>query len=147
MELFHPGPSTTILDLGGSDGSYFLSLYPWPEQIIALDLDLVALRSVVNGQPIWGNGLHLLFRDSAFDVVWSNTVIEHVGRFSAQRMFAKEIRRCLSKYFAVGWYSKGEWGGINLLWQFQLQKLFPGANTLKHRVTLWAETLIAYKKP
>lgn len=178
---FHPDASTTILDLGGGDGSYFLSLYPWPEQIIALDVNYRALRSIKQGRPIWGNGLSLPFKDKAFDVLWSNAVIEHVGDFHAQRMFAKEIQRVgkgyfvttpwkgfpielhyklpfyqfvpksiqqrLSKYFAIGWYDKGEWEDINLLWQYQLQKLFPEARILKHRVTLWPETLIAYKIP
>ncbi len=181
MNLFRPNPSTTILDLGGSDGSYFLSLYPWPEQIVALDVDLEALRSIVRGQPIRGNGLHLPFKDGAFDVVWSNAVIEHVGSFGVQRVFAEEIQRvgkgyfvttpwkgfpielhyklplyqfvpkyiqrCLGKHFAIGWYSKGEWEDINLLWHSQFQRLFPEACTVKHRVTLWPETLIAYKKP
>lgn len=181
MSLFCPNPSTMILDLGGGDGTYFLSLYPWPEQIIVLDLNPKALSAISHGHPALGSGLHLPFKDGAFDIVWSNAVIEHVGSFSAQRMFSREISRVgkgyfvttpwkgfpielhyklpfyqfvpkciqrqLSKYFAIGWYKKGEWEDINLLWQFQLQQLFPEACTLKHHVTPWVETLIAYKKP
>lgn len=42
---------------------------------------------------VHGDGCSIPFRDGAFDVVFSNSVIEHVGGAQAQARFAAEIRR------------------------------------------------------
>ena len=39
------------------------------------------------------------FRDREFDVVFSNSVIEHVGDYADQRRMADEIRRIGKRYF------------------------------------------------
>ena len=39
------------------------------------------------------------FQDSEFDVVFSNSVIEHVGDYEEQRQMANEIRRVGKRYF------------------------------------------------
>ena len=39
------------------------------------------------------------FSDGEFDIVFSNSVIEHVGDMDAQRAMAKEIRRVGKRYF------------------------------------------------
>jgi len=179
MKVFQPTPQDLVLDLGGGDGRYFASLYPWPERIVILDINFKGLQRLSQSIPVCGNGTELPFKDEVFDIVWSNAVIEHVGGFEVQRRFAAEIRRVgrgyfvttpwkgfpielhyklpfyqfvpkriqqwISKYVALGWYERREWEDINLLWQHELQKLFPDARVIKQRVTLWPETLIAYR--
>jgi len=181
MELFQPAFQDLVLDLGGADGSFFSWLYPWPEQIVAMDIQidrLARLRRSSSSQPLLANGTRLPFADKTFDILWSNAVIEHVGTRDQQKRLAQEIQRVASSYFvttpwrgfpielhyklplyqfvpkrlqracsrrvAIGWYRKGEWEDINLLWQHQLQELFPEARVIKQRVTPWPETLIAF---
>jgi len=42
---------------------------------------------------VCGSALALPFPDNCFDIAFSNSVIEHVGDFSAQELFAEEARR------------------------------------------------------
>ena len=46
-----------------------------------------------------GDGCSLPFRDGAFDIVFSNSVIEHVGGPERQRQFATEIARVGRAYW------------------------------------------------
>ena len=39
------------------------------------------------------------FKDNEFDVVFSNSVIEHVGDFWDQKLFAAEVQRVSKRYF------------------------------------------------
>lgn len=178
MKLLRPTEQDLVLDCGGGDSSYLEALYPWPERIVVLDIALANQRPIAS-MPVCANALHLPFHDHAFDIVWSNAVIEHVGDFARQQQFAREVgrvgrsyfvttpwkgfpielhyklplyqfvpkalQRWLSQRYAIGWYAKGQWENIHLLWQRQLQRLFPEAQVLKHHVTPWPETLIAYR--
>ena len=40
-----------------------------------------------------------MFDNQSFDIVFSNSVIEHVGNFDRQRQMAKEIRRIGKRYW------------------------------------------------
>jgi SAM-dependent methyltransferase len=110
LELFldelAPTAQTTVLDVGADelgfgegDGcatlNFFEELYPWPEQITALGLhDGAGFRARYPSIPyVQGNALELPFDDGAFDVVFSNAVIEHVGGREAQRRFVSEALR------------------------------------------------------
>jgi hypothetical protein len=46
-----------------------------------------------------GNGMHLPFDDGAFDVVFSNSTIEHLGDWDSQVVFAGELVRVARRYF------------------------------------------------
>jgi hypothetical protein len=48
---------------------------------------------------IVGDGTRLPFRDGEFDVVFSNSVIEHLGELDPQVSFASEIRRVGKSYW------------------------------------------------
>jgi SAM-dependent methyltransferase len=89
--------STRILDVGGTPANWeLLRVRP---QVIMVNLPR-ALEPSENGLPwIFADGRHLPFRDKSFDVVFSNSVIEHVGDFVRQEQFASEIARVGVHYF------------------------------------------------
>ncbi len=106
LDELQPTPETTVLDVGadelgfGEGGgcrtlNFFEELYPWPERITALGLqDGSAFRArYPDVRYVQGDALALPFEDGAFDVVFSNAVIEHVGGRERQRRFVSEALR------------------------------------------------------
>ena len=116
LETIRPTPDTTVLDVGadelvfGEEGSsgcgtlnFFEEHYPWPERITALGLhpgDRFRARYPAVTY-VQGDALNLPFGDGAFDVVFSNAVIEHVGRRDAQRRFVEEALRVGRRAFVT----------------------------------------------
>ena len=106
LELFRPGPETTVVDVGvtdapfggegGSSDNFFEARYPWPRQITAvghtgLDRFAAAFPEVTTVQA---DGRELPFEDGQFDLGFSNAVVEHVaGGREAQRRFVSELCR------------------------------------------------------
>jgi SAM-dependent methyltransferase len=73
-------PGGTMLDVGGGPG-YFRSAFErhgW--RYFALDADVGELSGLGDIAPrtVIGSGMHLPFRDGAFDVCYSSNVLEHV---------------------------------------------------------------------
>ena len=112
LDELAPTAETTVLDVGADelgfgDGAgcgtlnFFEELYPWPERITALGLhDGAGFRARYPGiRYVQGDALHLPFGDGAFDVVFSNAVIEHVGGLDQQRRFVSEALRVGRKVF------------------------------------------------
>ena len=106
METMAPTAATTVLDLGADDAAFgaqggcstlnfFEQLYPWPAQITALGVTPgERFRASYPEVPyVQGDALALPFPDGAFDVVFSNAVIEHVGGEEEQRRFVAEALR------------------------------------------------------
>jgi len=106
LEELRPTADTTVLDVGADelgfgegDGcatmNFFEELYPWPERITALGLhDGVGFRARYPRIPyVQGDACALPFEDGAFDIVFSNAVIEHVGGRERQRQFVSEAIR------------------------------------------------------
>ena len=86
---------TRILDVGGTPLNWrLLSAQP---QITILN----TTRESVDARFtwVWGDGRILPFRDQSFDIVFSNSVIEHVGDTSSQQRFAAEIARVGKAYW------------------------------------------------
>lgn len=88
--LFRPSERTTILDVGGLPLTW--KLLPVTPKVTLLNLEIPP-RPQQGFVWIRGDGRHLPFRDKAFDIVFSNSVIEHIGHPDDQRLFAHEIRR------------------------------------------------------
>lgn len=98
---FEIGNATRILDLGGS--LYWWDLakkmgYPVP------DVTIMNLYQGPENLPpgikwMVGDGKYLPFDGAAFDLVFSNSVIEHLGDWESQRLFANEIMRVGTKHY------------------------------------------------
>jgi hypothetical protein len=92
VETFQPTAEATVLDVGGTP-------YNWER------IDAKFPVTLLNAEPlepdgldarytlVQGSGTQLDFADRSFDIAFSNSVIEHVGSFDAQRAFAEELRR------------------------------------------------------
>jgi len=107
-----PTADTTVLDVGADelgfgegDGcatmNFFEELYPWPERITALGLhDGAGFRATYPHIPyVQGDACALPFEDGAFDIVFSNAVIEHVGGRDRQRQLVSEAIRVGRRLF------------------------------------------------
>lgn len=90
---FRPTESTAILDVGGTPFNWELAGIR--SQLTLLNLSpLEGLGALpANYRLVEGSGTQLEFADGAFDVVFSNSVIEHLGSWEQQRAFAREVRR------------------------------------------------------
>jgi SAM-dependent methyltransferase len=117
----HPTQSDRILDLGSEDGSSIAKIIPFRENVFIADINQEMLA---RGQQKYGfktvlldeNGM-LPFEDNYFDIVYCNSVIEHVTidkkhqwslqsqkeftkvALERQKQFANEIRRIGRSYF------------------------------------------------
>jgi len=111
-EELRPSADTTVLDVGADelgfgegDGcatmNFFEELYPWPERITALGLhDGAGFRATYPHIPyVQGDACALPFEDGAFDIVFSNAVIEHVGGRDRQRQLVSEAIRVGRRVF------------------------------------------------
>lgn len=79
---------TRVLDVGGTPLNWGL-------------LDCAPRVTVLNLHEgdVVADGRHLPFRDRGFDLVFSNSTIEHVGTLADQRAFAAEVARVGASYF------------------------------------------------
>ena len=93
-EQFGLTSSTRVLDVGGTHDNWLLA--PVRPQVTLLNNERTPLdRSTVPPEFTYlvGDGCQLPFPDSSFDVVYSNSVIEHLGCWEQQVRFAHEVRR------------------------------------------------------
>jgi hypothetical protein len=88
---------TRVLDIGGTP-DYWDELPARPHLVL---LNTPRAKDDLAGAASWvaGDGRQLPFRDGAFDVVFSNSVIEHVGGAGSQRRFADEVARVGRAYW------------------------------------------------
>jgi methyltransferase family protein len=89
-------PGDRILDVGGASATWAGS--PFERSVTLLNVkDQPAPPGVT---CIVGDGCDMSgLRDGSFDVVFSNSVIEHVGDASRQKSFADEVRRVGRRYW------------------------------------------------
>jgi hypothetical protein len=95
-ESFEITQETRVLDVGGTPSVW--GLLPVQPRVTILNLPRAAPdRSGFD--LVFASGCELPFRDRSFDIVFSNSVIEHVGAPAEQQRFAEEIRRVARAYF------------------------------------------------
>jgi len=93
LHEIRPNDGDRILDIGG---------YPRNWQDVPIEAEIVTLNlEVAPGsehldrrcKPVAGDATDLPYADGSFEVVFSNSVIEHVGTWERQQQFAREARR------------------------------------------------------
>jgi len=94
--VFSFSPGGRILDVGGTPEIWALLPLPDTTRVVLLNMPRADARreSVLAGlEYVHGDGCSLPFADQSFDIVFSNSVIEHVGGPGAQARFASEVAR------------------------------------------------------
>ena len=105
-----PLKEDSILDVGFANVEYsdvdnFLEReYPYKGKITALGIDQGSIfkEKYPEVEVVLYDGNIFPFSDDAFDIGWSNAVIEHVGNREKQIFFVKELlRTCKNVYFTT----------------------------------------------
>ena len=94
LRRMRPSAATRILDVGGYP-------YNWADCPIQAQITLLNVHPFEIPQHLAdrgmtsaiGDGCALQYQDQSFDIVFSNSVIEHVGAWERQVAFAAEMRR------------------------------------------------------
>lgn len=96
--LFGLTEETRVLDVGGTLFNW--TLLPFRPRLTIVNISLPSLPGN-NDRTAWiiADGRHLPFGDGTFEIVYSNSVIEHLGDLENQRAFANEIRRVGKCYY------------------------------------------------
>ncbi len=96
-ETFKITEQTRILDVGGSPFIWqFASVTP---RLTFLNLPGALAPPTESRSQVAADGRFLPFADRSFDIVFSNSVIEHVGDHDNQIRFAEEVRRVGNAYW------------------------------------------------
>jgi len=98
FELFRPSSAIRLIDIGGTAQTWHTeSAEHEPFRVVLLNHlrydDVVGDRF----QAVVGDATRLPFPDHAFDIAFSNSVIEHMETWERQQAFAREARRVAKK--------------------------------------------------
>ena len=88
---FQVTAATRILDVGGAPETW--DLLPERPQVTLLNTPRTKAEMSRAAAWVAGDGRALPFADASFEIVFSNSVIEHVGDEASQERFAHEIMR------------------------------------------------------
>ncbi|MCC6262561.1 MAG: class I SAM-dependent methyltransferase [Bryobacterales bacterium] len=96
-ELMGVTEETRILDVGGSPDTW--RLLPFTPRVTLLNIPMSIEERDCRFHWVAGDGCALPFAGQSFDIVFSNSVIEHVGDAARQRAFARETMRVGKCFF------------------------------------------------
>ncbi|MCU0532830.1 MAG: class I SAM-dependent methyltransferase [Hydrococcus sp. Prado102] len=109
LSLVKPPTNARIIDLGGTaymwqliDHNFEVTIVNLPSSVTECEMPDGTLRERLEGYNfVEGDATNLsgLFADKSFDIVFSNSVIEHVGDEKKQAAFAAEVRRLADAYW------------------------------------------------
>ncbi len=89
--------STKILDVGGTENIWIGS--GLEDNVTLLNINFVEKKNK-RIKYIVGDGCKMdMFDNQQFDIVFSNSVIEHVGQFEKQKDFSEEVQRVGKKFW------------------------------------------------
>jgi hypothetical protein len=134
MQLMEIKPGTRVLDLGGRPQI-------WENVAVPLDVTMLNLPGAIPSAELDairspGVNLHSFhhiegdacnvrqFPDSSFDLVFSNSVIEHVGPEDKQEQFAREVLRLGKSYWVQTpspWFPIEAHSGLPFYWFYPEQ--------------------------
>jgi len=122
-----------ILDVGGTQQFWEMMGFVNEPDIHITLLNLYPVQTKYpNFTSVVGDGTDLKqFGDGEFDVVFSNSVIEHVGTFANQQRMAQEIQRVGKRYFVQT---------PNFYFPIEPHFLFPGFHWLPIKARVWLVT-------
>jgi len=90
-------PETRVLDIGGTPDNWdLISVRP---RLVLLNTPRAKAELTRAAEWVAGDGRQLPFADQSFDLVFSNSVIEHVGDHASQERFAREVARVGRSYW------------------------------------------------
>lgn len=92
LNIMNPQPTDTILDVGGT--AFNWELVDYKNKVVLLNLTKEDDQGRAdNFSFVIGDGTALEYADNEFDIVFSNSVIEHVGSFEKQQAYGREVMR------------------------------------------------------
>jgi len=98
--LSHLERPVRILDVGGTETYWKMMEVKAGDQVFITLLNLTQTDvSFPNVTSIAGDARAIMAEDASFDVVFSNSVIEHVGTYQDQLQMSGEVRRVGKRYF------------------------------------------------
>ncbi len=101
LDLLEREEIRSVLDVGVAGGQFWIGMEDRIGHMRMVGMDVRGRITLPHGHFIRASGLAIPFRDQSFDCVISNSVIEHVGDYAAQKRLADEIRRVSRRLYIV----------------------------------------------
>lgn len=128
-----------ILDVGGKETIWAAEGFCEPDNVDRFEITILNIDPQKTKAPnitsVGGDARNMSdFADNQFDIVFSNSVIEHVGDYDSQMQMAREVQRVGKKYFVQT---------PNFYFPIEPHFLYPFFQFLPLQIKAWILTNIA----